>query len=76
LMLLSAVQNIRFQMNEKGVVLRSEAEVHFGCAAMAPMPEHIMVFDRPFMVMMLKKDAPLPYFALWVDNAELLVGAQ
>ena len=32
-----------------------------------------MIFDKPFLIMLQRSDAKMPYFALWVDNAELLV---
>ena len=30
-------------------------------------------FDRPFLIIMMRKDAAMPYFALWVANSELLL---
>ena len=74
LILLSAIQNIRFQMDEKGVRLRSESSISFGCGAAAPpTPQHIMVFDKPFLILMQRADAKIPYFALWAGNTELLL---
>jgi hypothetical protein len=74
LFLLSAVQNTRFEMNEKGVELRSEAHMAFGCAKEAPPARsHRMIFDKPFLLLMERTGAKMPYFALWVDNSELLV---
>ena len=74
LFLLSAMQNTRFEMNEKGVELKSEAHMAFGCAGEpAPVRQHRMVFDRPFLLLMERTGAKMPYFALWVDNPELLV---
>ena len=74
LLILAALQNIRFQMDEKGVRLRSESHISLGCSAAAtPVPEHVMIFDKPFLVLMQRADRTLPYFALWVDNAELMV---
>jgi len=64
----SAKQNIRFQMDEKGVVLKSEA--HF--AASLGIHKHL-IFNKPFLVMLKRTDAKVPYFAMWVDNPELLV---
>jgi hypothetical protein len=34
-------------------------------------PDHYH-FDRPFLIVMKKRDAKHPFFAMWVDNAELL----
>jgi serine protease inhibitor len=74
LYLLSAVQSTRFAMNERGVELRSEAHMAFGCAKQEiPTPEHRLVFDKPFLILLERANAKMPYFALWVDNAELLV---
>lgn len=75
LRLLRADQYIRFQMDEKGVVLESEAVMMFACAA-APAPppsRHIMIFDKPFLIMLKRERGKSPYFALWVANEELLL---
>ncbi len=62
-------------MNEKGVELRSEAHAAFGCAKQGPpVPQHRMIFDKPFLILLERTNAPMPYFALWVDNSELLMG--
>jgi len=74
LLLLSVVQNTRFEMNEKGVELRSEAHMAFGCGMEAPpVRQHRMVFDKPFLLLMERTGAKTPYFVVWVDNPELLV---
>jgi hypothetical protein len=73
LQLVQALQNIRFQMDEKGVVLRSETHMGFGCSSPhLPRPQHIMIFDRPYLILLEREKASAPYFALWVENAELL----
>ncbi len=73
-MLLSAAQNTVFEMNEKGVELKSEAHMAFGCAAEEePVPKHKMIFDKPFLILMQRREARVPYFALWVDNPEVLI---
>jgi hypothetical protein len=74
LILRSAVQNTKFEMNEKGVELKSEAHMAFACAQREqPIPKHKMIFDQPFFVLLQRADAKMPYFALWVDNPEILV---
>jgi len=35
--------------------------------------QHMMVFDKPFLVLLKRVGAKTPYLALWVDNSELLV---
>ena len=74
LMVLSAEQLIRFQMDEEGVKLLSESSMSFGCsAAYQPFTEHIMIFDGPFLVLMKNKESNVPYFAMWISNPELLI---
>lgn len=75
LRVLSALQNVRFQFDEKGVQLRSESHVAFGCAAPPPPPpgNRTMIFDSHFLIMLQRTEADVPYFALWVGNPELLV---
>ena len=62
-----AAQTIRFQLNENGATLRSEARLE---GKGRPMPA---IFNKPFLIMLQRKDAKQPYFALWVDNVELLM---
>jgi len=37
-----------------------------------PPIESIPPGDRPFLIVMKKRDAKQPFFITWVDNAELL----
>lgn len=75
LVVLSALQNIRYQFDETGVRLRSESHIAFGCGStrQPPPTRHIMVFDKPFLIMLQTTEAHVPYFALWVGNPELLI---
>jgi len=66
----TALQSIRFELNEAGVRLESEAFI-FGLPSSSPEPRYL-VFDKPFLLMMKLRDADQPYFAMWVDNPELL----
>lgn len=73
----AAVQDIRFEMNEKGAHLLSEAHISIGCSAqLRPWPQHELVFDGPFLLMMQRVDRTVPYFAIWVANPDLLVPAE
>jgi hypothetical protein len=66
-----AGQNIRFQLDERGAVLRSSS--YMMCVFCAP--EKHCIFDEPFLLMLRYKGSDQPYFAMWVDNAEILVKA-
>jgi hypothetical protein len=62
-----ALQQIRFKLDERGAVLKSEAYiVTIGCS-----PD--ILFNKPFLVLLQYKDNEMPYFAAWIDNPELLI---
>ena len=65
--IIQAEQLIRFKLDEKGAMLRSEA----GFGIFGSLPK--LIFNRPFLLMLKRRDAKMPYFAAWIDNAELLV---
>ena len=61
-----AQQDILFRLDRSGAELRSESKMY--CS---PIPTYFVV-DRPFLIFMRKQNTTEPYFAMWVDNAELL----
>lgn len=63
-------QRIRFTLDETGASLESKT-----MAFSARSPRQF-IFDKPFLVLLLRKDAQLPYFALWVENATVLTPLQ
>ena len=67
----SAMQAIDFKMNEKGVILHSEANISFA-RSLAAVAQHVMVLEPPFLIVMKRKDATEPYFAAWIANTDLL----
>lgn len=63
-----AFQNIRFQLTERGVELKSEGG--FTSAPRSIPPE--VIFDQPFLLALIEEGAKEPYFLMWIANAELL----
>ena len=61
-----AQQDILFRLDRSGAMLESEAKMY--CL---PVPTYYTL-DRPFLIYMKKRGANSPYFAMWVDNTELL----
>jgi hypothetical protein len=61
-----AEEVIAFRLDKGGMELAAQAK-----ARMKPMPTHYLV-DGPFLVYAKRRDAKRPYFAAWVENAELL----
>lgn len=66
----SALQTIRFRLDETGAVLKSESIL------LRSIARTNMVFDKPFLIMLKRRNARNPYLALWVGNPELLVPAR
>jgi len=64
-----ASQGIRFRLDETGAKLSSEAE--FAIGAELDQPRHF-VFDKPFLLYLKQKDGNAPYFAIWIETAEML----
>jgi hypothetical protein len=66
--IVEAVQTVRFRLDRYGAMVESESLVEI-----ASRPRRFE-FDRPFLVYVQKRGAGEPFFVMWVDNAELLVG--
>ncbi len=65
---LRTMQTIHFRLDESGARIKSEASgTLFG-----DWPTREFEFDRPFLVMLMKKGAKYPYFAMWVENTEVM----
>lgn len=64
-----AAQSIRFRLDERGAVLKSEA------IFAAALTSRNLIFDKPFLILLKHRGTRNPYFALWVGNADLLVPA-
>ncbi len=61
-----AAQLIQFTLDRSGAEVTSESELY------AKPQTTYYVCDRPFLLMVRKRGQVLPFFAIWVDNAELL----
>jgi hypothetical protein len=69
--MMTASQRTALVLNEEGAKVESEAHIAADSAGKVVIKK--LVFNKPFVVMLKRKNAPNPYFALLVDNAELLV---
>ncbi len=67
------LQSIRFRLDERGSLLKSWTTVAGGL-----LEESVrrFIFDKPFLILLRRRDAQHPFFALWVGNSELLVPAE
>jgi hypothetical protein len=72
-----ALETIIFMLDEDGVRVKAEAKVDFTLGMHFPekKPRKIY-FNKPFLVMLKEKNAVNPYFALWVDNADIMKRAE
>lgn len=70
-----AWQRTAFVLDESGAAAESEALVavdSLGVEEDKPVPKK-MIFNKPFLVVLKRVDSPNPYFAMWVDNTELMI---
>lgn len=70
-----ASQRTAFLLDEEGAEIESEAWMEFALEAVEederPKPKK-MIFDKSFLTMLKRADAPYPYFAMWTANSELM----
>jgi len=66
-----ARQDIRFRLDECGATLKSQAV--FALKKCSAPNYKILVFNKPFLLYLKKKDGAYPYFAMWVENPEFMV---
>jgi hypothetical protein len=68
-----AVQFIKFDLNEAGAILRSEAAITSRkCAGLRePTPRQLIV-DGPFLLYLSESPSKPPYFAAWINDTSLL----
>jgi len=69
--IVEAIQTIRFSLDEKGSRLESGVFIESWGERMRP--PYRMFFDKPFLILLERRGAKRPYFALWVANSELLL---
>ncbi len=67
---IAALQKINFSMDESGVVANASAEIVL--EKKAPKPKHL-VFDKPFLLMLKRKDHNEPDLVVYIQNQEFLV---
>jgi hypothetical protein len=63
-------ERIRFRLDEGGALLVSEARMGGLC-----LPPRSMDCDGPFLILILRRGAPLPALAIWIETTSLLVRA-
>lgn len=72
----TALQDIKFKLDEKGAVLKSRAFIGMtkgeAPAGSKHVPRHF-IFDKPFLICLQERTGRFPYFAMWVNNSELLL---
>lgn len=72
LYLTNAVQNVKFSLNEIGGNLVSEATIKDECLGISEN-SRFFYYNKPFVVFLKESDKDNPYFALKVNNTDLLV---
>jgi hypothetical protein len=69
-----ALQRIRFDLDEKGARLESEAS--FVVLSRGRSPPRSFRCDGPFLVLLMRRSAQRPYLACWIEHPELLLRSE
>lgn len=71
-----AAQVIQFGLDETGALLESEAAVigenGHDDLRRSPVGRRRFIFDRPFLIYLIERSAEEPYFAAWIETAEVM----
>lgn len=67
----NALQNVKFSLNEKGGNLTSESGIKSEYMSVVEKARYFY-FNDEFVLFMKEKDKELPYFALKIDNLDVL----
>ncbi|MBM4357515.1 MAG: hypothetical protein FJ096_05320 [Deltaproteobacteria bacterium] len=67
-------QQIALSLDHRGARVTSQAAIPVLALSRPPPPRHYR-FDRPFLVLLLRREAVGPYFAAWVENLDWLTAA-
>jgi hypothetical protein len=70
LILAAAQQDIRFRLDQGGARLQSASNVAMTSSLRSTPRAYI--FDKPFLVLLKRKSMKQPFFAAWIETAELL----
>jgi hypothetical protein len=66
-------ENIKFDMDHRGARVESEAGIVVGAGMVSKKPKiRKFILDKPFWVVMKRKNSQHPYFILGVKNTELM----
>ena len=65
-----ALETVKFEMNHKGVKLKSEAAITMMTTSFNPIPNlpRLFYFDDTFVIFLIEKEKKTPYFALRVND--------
>lgn len=65
-------QRISFDLNHQGITLESSAYSYLDFDDSDNPPPRVLAFDKPFLIIMKRKGADLPYFMYWVSGVEFM----
>lgn len=69
--MLETYQRNAFILNENGAEVESKSDMAADAFEEIEKPK-MMIFNRPFVVLLKRKDAENPYFGVYIENDELL----
>jgi hypothetical protein len=67
----TALQSIDFRLDSEGAGVASSVLIEAKSEKRPASPRYFFL-NRPFLIVMKKRDSANPFFVMWVENAELL----
>jgi len=67
------IQVVRFKLNEKGALFSAETVRGEDQPLTLETVPRKLIFNSPFLVLIKKKKCQQPYFAMWIENTELML---
>jgi hypothetical protein len=68
-----AYQNIAFCMNEYGIAIQDNVWLGYAALQESEHKPKLLILDKPFVLILKRKDSDYPYFAMKIRNTELMV---
>lgn len=73
-MITQALQTIKFDLDDKGGRLKSEAAMTImKTSLLPPVDKRYFSFDKPFYLFLKEENRNKPYFAMYIENTDYLV---
>lgn len=65
-------QRVQFRLNQNGATIESQVVIEIALSVSEEIQPKKLIFDKPFLIFLKRKDAKFPYFAAYIEDSRLL----